>query len=712
MPVYTVNVYEFDPLGVINTSVNGFTTYSGPATAAGTAVITDNQTGIDGQTLDDAASETATATTTLNGISAGAADVYAEEAWTLVDQVTGTSFQLVTLRVDSGPNTGWYTLSEIPLVPGRMYQTTSFDTVPDASAGDAVFTYADYAVSDGVVEGTAGNDLIDDAYNGDPGNDIVDGLDANEVTGPTASEFTWSTYADEQDLRTGIPPQDTGGIEVQIGYSDVQTNEVFSAETSGGTNEGVYVAPGETFSTNSAGYLFANGGADDSTVTFDFSAVSGSGFENEVENVRFRISDIDGLFNASNNFRDIVTVRAFDENDNEITVNITGGSNHSVVGNTITANLVNYAPTSAEASALIEIDGPVSRIEVVYDNGGNTQQAIYFSDVQFDAVPVGINDDSIEAGAGNDTIFSGEGNDTVNGGTGDDLIQGGAGADILSGDLGDDTIFAGAGDTVSGGDGDDSFLIDAAHLGGGPINITGGEGDETTGDVLDFNGQLLVGSVSISNEDDDAGGKSGTATLLDGTEVTFSEIESIICFADGTMIETPDGPRPIEALKIGDPVETRDDGPQPLVWIGARTLPGLGKFAPIEFAPDSIGNDAVLRVSPQHRVLVEDYRAAMYFGEDEVIVAADFLVNGDTIVQRNMQQVTYYHLLFADHQLVRAAGVWSESFHPGRASLPGLEDAAREELFDLFPELREDPARYGQAVRASVKRHIARLLAA
>ncbi|MEP5729017.1 MAG: Hint domain-containing protein [Sulfitobacter sp.] len=712
MPI-SVLIYEFDPLGAVNTTVGGSFTYTGAATPGGSAVIDDTQTGTNGLFLDDVANETAQATTVLNGTTdTTPRDIYAEEAWTLEDQVTGKVFQLITFRVDAGPNTGWYTLSEIPLVQGRSYETLTYDTTPDASAGEAAFAYADYAVSDGVVSGTDGDDTIDGSYNGDPGNDVIDGNDAPGASAATPLDFNWSGFADEQDLRNLTTPQDTGGIEVSVTYDDVQTTETFSAETSGGTNEGVYVAPGETFSNSSAGYLLADGSAEDTTITFDFAAAAGSGFEDSVENVAFRISDIDGMNANGVDFQDIVTIRAFDAYGNEISVNITGGSNHTVVGNTITAGLTNFTPTSAQASALIEIEGPVAQIVVTYDNGGTTAQAIYFSDIQFDAVPAGNNDDSVEAGGGNDLIEAGLGDDTVNGGTGDDTLTGGGGSDTLAGEEGSDTLNVGSGDTATGGDGDDTFIIDDTALDGTGLTVTGGEGDETTGDVLDFNGQLLAGSVVISDNDGPGPGKSGSAELLDGTIVTFSEIESIICFAGGTCIETPFGPRRVETLKPGDLVLTRDHGPQPLRWVGSRSVKGEGRFAPIEFAPGAIGNAQRLRVSPQHRMLIEDYRASMYFGEDEVITAADFLVNGETIVQRTVAEVTYFHLLFDTHELVMSAGCWSESYQPGSYSLPGLEDRARTELFELFPELRSNPNGYGQAARPSLKRAQGMLLAA
>lgn len=704
----TVNLYEFDPLGVINNTIGGTTTYSGPGVPEGSAVIDDTGGGTGGLFLDDAAFEAGTTATTIIGGNADgtAQPVYAEESWTLTDLTTGETFQLVTFRIDSGPNTGYYTLSEVPLVPGRTYQTDDYNTAPDSSSGDPAFQYSDYVESDGIVEGTAGDDTIDANYTGDPGNDQIDQSFEPDIP----LEFNWSDYADEQDLRGGVT-QDTGGIDVQVTYSDVQTDENFSSEQSGGTDS-IYVAAGETFSTTSTGYLFANGSSDNSTLTFDLSAQGGSGFEQSVENVRFRISDIDGLNDGTNNFQDIVTVRAFDADGNEITVNITGGSNHTVSGNTITGGLTNYTPGSAEASALIEIPGPVSQIIVEYDNGGTTQQAIYFSDIEFDAIAQGSFDDTVEAGGGNDVVDSGAGDDSVSGGTGNDTISGGQGADTLSGDEGDDVINVGSGDVATGGDGDDTFVIDSSALGGGTINIAGGETDETTGDTLDFGGQLLAGSVVIDTSDQSPGGKSGTATLLDGTTVTFSEIESIICFAKGTWIETPRGARLIEDLRPGDLVLTRDDGPQPLRWIGSRTVPGTGTFAPIEFTPGSIGNTDRLRVSAQHRMLFSDFRAQLYFGEEELIAAAAFLVNGATIIRRTMPLVTYFHILFDTHQLVLAQGAWSESYQPGSYSLPGLDERARWKLLELFPELRTAPDSYGRAVRLSAKRGAAQFLAA
>ncbi|SFD98136.1 Ca2+-binding protein, RTX toxin-related [Sulfitobacter brevis] len=376
---------------------------------------------------------------------------------------------------------------------------------------------------DGIVAGTAGDDVIDASYTGDPDGEVVDGNDAVGVAPPSAAQFNWTDYGDEQDLRGGIT-QDTGNVSVTVSYSDVQTNENFSAETSGG-NDAIYVAPGETFNNNSAGYLFANGSPDPTTVAFDFAANAGSGFENGVENVRFRISDIDGLNNNGNNFRDIVTVRAYDIDGNEIAITITPGGNHTLNGNTITAGLSNGSAADASGSALYEIAGPVARIEILYQNGGTTQQAIYFSDILFDAVPLGSNDDSIDAGAGNDVVLAGYGNDTVNGGTGNDTISGESGNDSLIGGLGNDSISGGAGnDTLLGGDGADTLDggtgNDSLVGGAGNDSLSGGAGNDT-----------LLGGAGA----DTLNGGAGNDSIIGGTGSDH------ITLTDGFGIDTIDG---------------------------------------------------------------------------------------------------------------------------------------------------------------------------
>ncbi|MFT6932709.1 MAG: Ca2+-binding RTX toxin-like protein [Paracoccaceae bacterium] len=722
MPVYTVSFYDVDPFAVFSQTAGGSAVFNGAASPEGTATITDNGTGIDGLTLDDNnAGEAATADTSISGVNdiGNNTSISGEEAWTLIDSLTGQQFQIVTLQILSGPNAGYYTLSEQPLVPGRSYETVEFDSLPDASAGDSTFTYADYVdatyAPDGIVDGTSGNDVIDTSYTGDPDGDLIDANDALSA-GADPLSFNWSDLGDETDLRGG-GVVDTGGIEVTYSYSDVDTNEEFSVET-GST---IYTETGEPFDNNSAGYLFANGSSNPSFVSFDFDAVAGSGYQDGVENLQFRISDIDGLVQNGSDFEDILTITALDENGQPIdpaNITITSAGDVQVSGNIATGVLTNVNEGSADGSILVEIAGPVSQVTIEYANGGTTQQAIYISDLHFDAVEIGSDNDEVLAGDGNDIVNSGDGDDIVYGQGGNDVLTGGQGADTLDGGDGDDTLNVGSGDTAIGGDGDDLFLIDAAALNGGVITVEGGETGETLGDTLDFNNQLVDGSLAINSTPDNAGGFSGNATLTDGTVVNFQNIETfantggVICFAQGTRLMTPYGARRVQEIKVGDLVLTRDHGPQPVRWVGQRQLFADAKLAPITFQPGSLGNQRKLRVSPQHRMLISDYRTQLLYGEEEILVAAKHLVNGTTVIQDAPCNVCYFHLLFDTHQIVFAEGVATESYHPGSYSLPGLDPQAREELLTLFPALRSDPNLYGAAARPTVRGHQARLLAA
>lgn len=291
---------------------------------------------------------------------------------------------------------------------------------------------------------------------------------------------------------------------------------------------------------------------------------------------------------------------------------------------------------------------------------------------------------------------------------GDDVITGGAGADTIFGGEGDDTLNIGAGDVASGDAGDDSFILDADHAYGGPgstITIDGSEDGETGGDTLDFSGLIDWGTISYSDPE------SGTATLSDGTTVAFSNIENIIiCFTEGTMILTPYGERPIETLQPGDLVLTRDHGPRPLRWIGASDVQGTGLLAPVRFEPGSLGNDRALLVSPQHRMLHESSLAMLYFDSPEVMIPAKHLINGLSIRQVDCAKVRYIHLLFDRHEVIWANGAPSESFHPGSEGIGAIDDATREELFSVFPDLRADPGRYGDTARVVLRKHEAMML--
>lgn len=163
-------------------------------------------------------------------------------------------------------------------------------------------------------------------------------------------------------------------------------------------------------------------------------------------------------------------------------------------------------------------------------------------------------------------------------------------------------------------------------------------------------------------------------------------------YGAGTLIDTPDGPRPVETLAPGDTVTTLDNGSRPLRWVGRRRVEAVELLAhrdlrPVVLGPGTLGNARELIVSAEQRMLIDDWRAAVYFGEDRVLVAARALVDDQTArVMLPEGGVDYVMLLCDRHEVLLAEGALSESFHPGAAGLDALPSGERARLAEACPE--------------------------
>ena len=383
-------------------------------------------------------------------------------------------------------------------------------------------------------------------------------------------------------------------------------------------------------------------------------------------------------------------------------------------------------------------------IEFTLESRSSNSGVSFSGDLIDDAVvtPIEAGDDTIEGGGGQDLIFGqggndslvgdggddtidgGEGDDTLEGGTGQDSLEGGAGADFLAGGQGDDTLLGGDGEDVlllgpdndraEGGNNSDRFTFDGL----GNHTIIGGEdADGLDIDVLDLSG---VRANVIQT-----GPESGTVELLDSNgnvarRVTYSEIEQIIiCFTPGTRIATQKGEVPVEDLMPGDKVFTRDNGLQPLRWMGRRDLGAAElraqpRLQPVLIRRGALGRDLPERdmlVSPQHRMLVTSDMAEIMFEEREVLIPAKHLTGLDGVDAVETGAVSYLHLMFDHHEVVLADGAWSESFQPADRTLRGIGGPQRAEILSLFPELETVAGLSGYgAARPSLKRHEAALL--
>ena len=197
------------------------------------------------------------------------------------------------------------------------------------------------------------------------------------------------------------------------------------------------------------------------------------------------------------------------------------------------------------------------------------------------------------------------------------------------------------------------------------------------------------------------------------TDTAFVAVTTVPCFVRGTRIRTPQGEVAVEDLARGDLVETRDHGPQPLTWIGSRTVPAEGRFAPVVIEAGTFGHHQRLVVSPQHRVLLTHWMAELMFGEDEVLVAAKDLINEVSVRQVSGGEVEYFHLLFDQHQIVWSEGLLTESFLPGPNVMESMDAGVRDEVLGLFPEIDpETHEGYGPSARTSLRSFEARALVA
>lgn len=148
----------------------------------------------------------------------------------------------------------------------------------------------------------------------------------------------------------------------------------------------------------------------------------------------------------------------------------------------------------------------------------------------------------------------------------------------------------------------------------------------------------------------------GTGTILDNPA-------TVVCFLAGTLIATPDGPRPVETLQPGDLVLT-PEGAEPVRFLGVnrrgqKSMRAMGRM-PVGIEAGALGHlgpECTTFVSPSHAFFLEG-----------ALVEAGALLNGSTIRQHNDWpndgQIAYYSIELERHALVWANGLLAESFYP------------------------------------------------
>lgn len=133
------------------------------------------------------------------------------------------------------------------------------------------------------------------------------------------------------------------------------------------------------------------------------------------------------------------------------------------------------------------------------------------------------------------------------------------------------------------------------------------------------------------------------------------------CLLAGTRVLTPNGEVPVEALKIGDLVVTRDGTAKDIRWVGRVVFerdgaePWPEPTRPVRIAKDAIG------VGVPHRDLFLSRGHLLYL--NGVLIPAGDLVNGRTITvaHPDTDRLEYFHIELDRHDVLLAEGLPCES---------------------------------------------------
>jgi Ca2+-binding RTX toxin-like protein len=304
---------------------------------------------------------------------------------------------------------------------------------------------------DGIVQGTAGNDVIQVGYLGDPDGDRIDNNDGQGIGGTTADADYVLAGAGNDSITANLgndiiyagAGHDTafGGAGNDTIYGDGGNDNL----SGGNDNDLIYGGAGHDQLAGDAGDDTLFGGAAADTITI-------------------------GLAQGTDSVQGGETGADFD------TLGLTAASNVSI---TLTGNEAGVASYAGGGGATF------SQIERIVTGAGND-----FISAVSDATGL-----VLETGAGNDTIVGGSGNDTVYGGDGNETLNGGAGNDALYGGGDNDVFFVSAGfgqDTVIGGQSGTNY--DTLDLSGltNPVTVvftapgTGVVTDTVTGHTVTF----------------------------------------------------------------------------------------------------------------------------------------------------------------------------------------------------------------------------------
>jgi hypothetical protein len=131
------------------------------------------------------------------------------------------------------------------------------------------------------------------------------------------------------------------------------------------------------------------------------------------------------------------------------------------------------------------------------------------------------------------------------------------------------------------------------------------------------------------------------------------------CYVTGTRLTAPEGAVRVEDVAVGTMVLTASGESRAVRWVGHRTVncaltPDPAAVWPIQIKAGAFADQQPTRdlwVSPGHAIFVSD-----------VLIQAEKLVNGATIVQVPTPSIEYWHVELDQHDVLLAEGLAAESY--------------------------------------------------
>lgn len=191
------------------------------------------------------------------------------------------------------------------------------------------------------------------------------------------------------------------------------------------------------------------------------------------------------------------------------------------------------------------------------------------------------------------------------------------------------------------------------------------------------------------------------------------QLRGVPCFHGGSEVITQQGAKSICDLTTDDKVLTRDNGFQPVLWVGHVTS---SKAIPMTV---KIKQDAIMAGRPGDTIYVSGRQSLLLscpevqsqFGSAEVLARAGDLLHLDGISRADSMD-NAVAVMTLQHELLNIGGLWMDSLVPDAEALNHLPSADKNAIKTLLPELRTLPVeRSYPAARTLLRSEFARQFA-